>query len=57
MSLTSWIFLSFLVVVAAAWASVRVAAQFDALFESHSAAEADRVGSEAQSRRAVPGGQ
>lgn len=57
MSLTSWIFLSFIVIGAAAWASVRVAKQFDATFESSSPANVDRVHSEARSRRAFRKGQ
>jgi hypothetical protein len=57
MSFSSWLFLSFLVAGAAAWASCRVAAQFDAHMNSSTPANDDRDHSEAQSRRALRKGQ
>ncbi|MHB9833864.1 hypothetical protein Q8F57_003395 [Paraburkholderia terrae] len=57
MSLAGWMYLSFLVIGAAAWVSVRVAAKFDAALNSTASANNGQVHSEARSRRAFGKGQ
>ncbi|MFP3564732.1 hypothetical protein [Paraburkholderia sp. SIMBA_030] len=57
MTTTHILFLMVLVLIAAAWTSVRVGAIFDAEFELSTPAKDDRVHSGARSRRASRGEQ